>query len=79
MKEHEKLPKYDVGVGVHFCLRPLVPLERCDAEQNGSHHVKEHEKLCPKMMLEFVCIFLGHLCLWKDVGYFILFISKALA
>ena len=37
-------------------------------ERNGSHHVKEHEKLGPKMMSEFVCIFVwGHLCLWKDV------------
>ena len=30
--------------------------------------MKEHEKLCSKMMSEFVCIFVwGHLCLWKDV------------
>ena len=30
--------------------------------------MKEHEKLGPKMMSEFVCIFVsGHLCLWKDV------------
>ena len=24
------VPKNDVGVCVHFCLRPLVPLERCE-------------------------------------------------
>ena len=24
------VPKNDVRVCVHFCLRPLVPLERCD-------------------------------------------------
>ena len=37
------------------------------SEHNGSHHVKEHNKLCSKIVLEFVCIFvLGHLCLWKD-------------
>ena len=29
-------PKNDVGVCVHFCLRPLVPLERCaDTCQNN--------------------------------------------
>ena len=26
------VPKNDVGVCVHFCLRPLVPLERCEKE-----------------------------------------------
>ena len=34
----------------------------------GSHHVKEHEKLCLQMVLEIVCIFVcGHLSLRKDV------------
>ena len=38
------------------------------SEQNGPHHVKEHEKLCLKMVSEIVCIFVcGHLSLWKDV------------
>ena len=37
-------------------------------EQNGSHHVKEHEKLCQKMVLKVVCIAVkGHLCLLKVV------------
>ena len=30
--------------------------------------MKEHEKLCLKMVSEIVCIFVcGHLSLWKDV------------
>ena len=29
--------------------------------------MKKHEKLCPKMVLQVVCIFVkGHLCLLKD-------------
>ena len=36
--------------------------------KNRSHYVKEHEKLCLKMVSEIVCIFVcGHLSLWKDV------------
>ena len=39
-----------------------------DGIQNGSHHVKEHEKLCPRMMSETVCSSVcGHLSLSKDV------------
>ena len=38
------------------------------SEQNESHHVKEHEKLCPKIQSEVACIFVwGCLYLWKDV------------
>ena len=37
-------------------------------EQKGLHHVKVHEKLCQKMVLEVMYIFVGsHLCLWRDV------------
>ena len=32
-------------------------------------HMKEHEKLCLKMVSEIMHIFVGaHLCLWKDVS-----------
>ena len=33
---HGVILKNDVGVGVHFCLRPPVPLEKCDRKYKGT-------------------------------------------
>ena len=38
------------------------------ANTQNKMEVKEHQKVCLKMASEVVCIFLGHLGLWKDVS-----------